>query len=72
MVFFQQGGDFHIFFVDFRQIEAFDMDEAEQFAYGFGHLAAGFVARASGLGNADLAPKVYLVQPGLLDRKSVV
>lgn len=44
MVFFQQGGDLHIFFVDFCQIEAFDMDEAEQFAYGFGHLAAGFVA----------------------------
>lgn len=65
MVFFQQGGDFHIFFVDFRQIDAFDMDEAEQFAYGFGHFAAGFVARASRLGNADLAPEVYLVQPGL-------
>lgn len=65
MVFFQQGGDFHIFFVDFCQIEAFDMDEAEQFAYGFGHLAAGFVALTSGLSNADLAPEVYLVHPGL-------
>lgn len=40
------------------------MDEAEQLAYGLGHLASGFVAGTAGLRYADLAPEVYLVKTG--------